>query len=61
VSGTARLADACAVVTGAASGIARATSFVLLERGASVLAADRNEAALAVAGDAGAEPVIDTQ
>ena len=58
MSGTARLAGARAVVTGAASGIGRATALVLLERGASVVAADRDEAGLAVAADAGAEPVV---
>jgi NAD(P)-dependent dehydrogenase (short-subunit alcohol dehydrogenase family) len=46
------------VVTGAASGIGRATALLMLERGASVVAADRDEAGLAVAADAGAEPVV---
>jgi NAD(P)-dependent dehydrogenase (short-subunit alcohol dehydrogenase family) len=57
VSGTA-LAGARAVVTGAASGIGRATVLVLLERGANVVAADRDAAGLAVVADAGAEPVV---
>lgn len=47
-----------AVVTGAASGIGRATALLLLERGATVVAADRDEAGLAVVADAGAEPVV---
>jgi 2-keto-3-deoxy-L-fuconate dehydrogenase len=58
VSGTAGLEGARAVVTGAASGIGRATALVLLERGASVVAADRDEAGLAAAADAGADPVV---
>jgi NAD(P)-dependent dehydrogenase (short-subunit alcohol dehydrogenase family) len=47
-----------AVVTGAASGIGRATALLLLERGASVVAADRDETGLAAVADAGAEPVV---
>jgi NAD(P)-dependent dehydrogenase (short-subunit alcohol dehydrogenase family) len=47
-----------AIVTGAASGIGRATALLLLERGASVVAADRDERGLAVAAGAGAEPVV---
>ena len=47
-----------AVVTGAASGIGRATALLLLERGATVVAADRDEPGLAVVADAGAEPVV---
>ena len=47
-----------AVVTGAASGIGRATALLLLERGANVVAADRDETGLAVVADAGAEPVV---
>jgi NAD(P)-dependent dehydrogenase (short-subunit alcohol dehydrogenase family) len=46
------------VVTGAASGIGRATALLLLERGASVVAADWDETGLAVVADAGAEPVV---
>jgi NAD(P)-dependent dehydrogenase (short-subunit alcohol dehydrogenase family) len=58
VSGAAGLVGARAVVTGAASGIGRATALLLLERGASAVAADRDEAGLAVAAEAGAEPVV---
>ena len=58
MSGTARLAGARAVVTGAASGIGRATVLVLLERGASVVAADRDARGLAIVADAGAEQVV---
>jgi NAD(P)-dependent dehydrogenase (short-subunit alcohol dehydrogenase family) len=47
-----------AIVTGAASGIGRATSLLLLERGASVVAADRDARGLAVAADAGAEVIV---
>jgi NAD(P)-dependent dehydrogenase (short-subunit alcohol dehydrogenase family) len=47
-----------AVVTGAASGIGRATALLLLERGASVVAADRNETGLADAVAAGAESCV---
>jgi NAD(P)-dependent dehydrogenase (short-subunit alcohol dehydrogenase family) len=47
-----------AVVTGAASGIGRATALLLLERGESVVAADRDEAGLSVVADAGAEPLV---
>src|SRR5437660_1532007 len=47
-----------AVVTGAASGIGRATALLLLERGAQVVAADRDEAGLAAPADAGAETVV---
>ena len=54
----AELAGARAVVTGAASGIGRATTFMLLQRGARVVAADRDEAGLAAVADAGAEPVV---
>jgi NAD(P)-dependent dehydrogenase (short-subunit alcohol dehydrogenase family) len=57
VSGAAGLVGARAVVTGAASGIGRATALLLLERGASAVAADRDEAGLAVAAKAGAERV----
>ncbi len=52
------LEGARSVVTGAASGIGCATALVLLERGASVVAADRNEAGLAVAADEGAETIV---
>jgi NAD(P)-dependent dehydrogenase (short-subunit alcohol dehydrogenase family) len=41
-----------AVVTGAASGIGRATALLLLGRGANVVAADRDETGLAVVADA---------
>jgi NAD(P)-dependent dehydrogenase (short-subunit alcohol dehydrogenase family) len=47
-----------AVVTGAASGIGRATALLLLDRGASVVAADRDETGLAVAVAAGAEACV---
>jgi NAD(P)-dependent dehydrogenase (short-subunit alcohol dehydrogenase family) len=47
-----------AVVTGAASGIGRATALLLLERGSQVVAADRDEAGLAVAANAGAETLV---
>jgi NADP-dependent 3-hydroxy acid dehydrogenase YdfG len=47
-----------AVVTGAASGIGRASALLLLERGASVVAADRDETGLAAVAEAGAEPVV---
>lgn len=46
-----------AVVTGAASGIGRATSLLLRARGSEVLAADLNEAGLADAAAAGCETV----
>jgi NAD(P)-dependent dehydrogenase (short-subunit alcohol dehydrogenase family) len=44
-----------AVVTGAASGIGKATAILLCERGTEVVAVDVNEAGLADAKDAGAE------
>ena len=47
-----------AVVTGAASGIGRATALLLLERGASVVAADRDESGLALVAGAGAEAIV---
>ncbi len=56
--GAVGFAGSRAVVTGAASGIGRATALVLLERGASVVAADRDRAGLAVAAEAGAEPLL---
>jgi 2-keto-3-deoxy-L-fuconate dehydrogenase len=58
VSGTGELSAARAVVTGAASGIGRATALVLVERGASVVAADRDARGLDVAAAAGAEPIV---
>ncbi len=57
MSEIAGIAGARAVVTGAASGIGRATALVLLKR-ANVVAVDRDEAGLPVAADAGAEPVV---
>ena len=51
-------AGARAIVTGAASGIGRATALLLLERGVSVVAADRDESGLALVAGAGAEPVV---
>jgi NAD(P)-dependent dehydrogenase (short-subunit alcohol dehydrogenase family) len=47
-----------AVVTGAASGIGQAVALRLLREGASVVAADRNEAGLATAIEAGATPFV---
>lgn len=47
-----------AVVTGAASGIGRATALLLLDRGVSVVAADRDEAGLESMARAGAETVV---
>ena len=47
-----------AVVTGAASGIGQAVTLRLLREGATVIAADRNEAGLAVVVDAGATPFV---
>ena len=44
------------VVTGAASGIGKATALLLRERGSEVVAVDVNEAGLAEAAAAGAEP-----
>ncbi len=46
-----------AVVTGAASGIGKATAILLRERGSEVVAVDINEAGLADAAGAGAETV----
>jgi NAD(P)-dependent dehydrogenase (short-subunit alcohol dehydrogenase family) len=46
-----------AVVTGAASGIGKATALLLRERGSEVIAVDRDEAGLAEVADAGAEVV----
>lgn len=70
---SARLAGKVAVVTGAASGIGRASALLFAQEGAQVVAFDRSEAvhetadivrdrggmALAVAGDAGAEADIE--
>ena len=47
-----------AVVTGAASGIGRATALLLLEGGTDVVAVDRDAAGLSVVADAGAQPVV---
>ena len=47
-----------AVVTGAASGIGQAVALRLLREGATVIAADRNEAGLASVVDAGATPFV---
>src|SRR5713101_651185 len=46
-----------AVVTGAASGIGKATALLLRERGSEVVAVDLNEAGLTEVADAGAEIV----
>jgi NAD(P)-dependent dehydrogenase (short-subunit alcohol dehydrogenase family) len=46
------------VVTGAASGIGKATALLLRERGSEVVAVDVNEAGLAEAAAAGAEPFV---
>jgi NAD(P)-dependent dehydrogenase (short-subunit alcohol dehydrogenase family) len=46
------------VVTGAASGIGRATALHMLGTGTRVVAVDRDEPGLAVAADAGAEPLV---
>lgn len=46
------------MVTGAASGIGRATALLLLGRGVSVVAADRDEAGLEAMAKAGAETVV---
>jgi NAD(P)-dependent dehydrogenase (short-subunit alcohol dehydrogenase family) len=47
-----------AVVTGAASGIGKATTLLLRERGSEVIAVDVNEAGLAEASEAGAEVFV---
>ena len=47
-----------AVVTGAASGIGQAVAFRLMREGATVVAADRNETALAPVVEAGATPFV---
>ena len=47
-----------AVVTGAASGIGKATAILLRERGSEVVAVDVNDAGLAEAAAAGAETVV---
>lgn len=46
------------IVTGAASGIGRATAVCLLEAGERVVAVDRDEAGLAVVGGRGAETLV---
>ena len=46
------------MVTGAASGIGRATALLLLERGVEVVAVDLDEAGLDVVAEAGAEAVV---
>jgi NAD(P)-dependent dehydrogenase (short-subunit alcohol dehydrogenase family) len=47
-----------AVVTGAASGIGRATALRLLQEGVAVVAVDIDQAGLAVAAEAGARPLV---
>lgn len=47
-----------AVVTGAASGIGQAVALRLLREGSAVIAADRNEAGLAMVVEAGATPFV---
>jgi NAD(P)-dependent dehydrogenase (short-subunit alcohol dehydrogenase family) len=51
-------ADRCCIVTGAASGIGRATAMRLLRDGARVVAVDRDEAGLAAVADLGGEPLV---
>ena len=46
------------VVTGAASGIGKATAILLRERGSEVVAVDVNDAGLAETAGAGAETVV---
>jgi NADP-dependent 3-hydroxy acid dehydrogenase YdfG len=47
--------DKVAVVTGAASGIGKATALRMVKEGVSVLAVDRDRAGLAALADAGCE------
>ncbi|HEY2789755.1 MAG TPA: SDR family oxidoreductase [Gaiellales bacterium] len=51
-------AGGCSIVTGAASGIGRATAIHLLRDGARVVAVDRDEAGLASVAAMGAEPLV---
>jgi NAD(P)-dependent dehydrogenase (short-subunit alcohol dehydrogenase family) len=55
----AKLKDAVVILTGAAGGIGRATTQALVDRGARVLAVDRDEAGLAELGDGVSKHVAD--